>query len=138
MAVDRMQFAFPEQSVDYVKLAAPDHLALRRDAFRGAQVVINATPAGMAGYERVVLIEDPSWIGEQQTFFDFIYHPRRTAFLDAARRAGATTLGGIALLVAQAAESFRIWTDHGFDVKEMAEAVEEFSRAEPPDGRRVN
>jgi shikimate dehydrogenase len=138
MAVDRLRFAFPEQGVDYVKLAALDHLVRRRDAFRGAQVVINATPVGMAGQERVELIEDPSWIGEHQTFFDFVYHPRRTPFLDTARRAGATTLGGIALLVAQAAETFRIWTDQSFDVKEMAEAVEEFSRAEPPDSRKVN
>jgi shikimate dehydrogenase len=138
MAVDRLRFAFPEQSIGYAKLSAPDHLARRRDAFRGADIVINATPAGMAGHERIELVEDPSWIGEHQVFFDFVYHPRRTAFLETARRCGATTLGGIALLVAQAAESFRIWTDQGFDVKEMAEAVEEFSRTEPPEGRKVN
>jgi shikimate 5-dehydrogenase len=42
------------------------------------------------------------------------------------------------LLVSQAAESLRIWTDHGFDVKEMAEAVEEFSKTERSPGRRVN
>jgi shikimate 5-dehydrogenase len=59
-------------------------------------------------------------------------------FLDMARRGGATTLGGIALLVAQAAESFRIWTDQSFDVREMAEAVENFSRSEPPGGRKVH
>ena len=138
MAVDRMRFAFPEQDVDYVRLGTVEDLGRRKDAFRGALVVINATPVGMAGLEPAALIEDASWIGGEQTFFDFIYHPRRTAFLETARRAGATTLGGIALLVAQASESFRIWTDQGFDVKEMAEAVEEFSRAEPPNGRKVN
>ncbi|HET6463891.1 MAG TPA: hypothetical protein VFH33_08840, partial [Candidatus Krumholzibacteria bacterium] len=70
--------------------------------------------------------------------FDFVYHPRQTLFLDTARRAGATTLGGLALLVSQAEESFRIWTDQTFDVKEMTEAVEEFSQSNPRDGRRVH
>jgi shikimate dehydrogenase len=86
----------------------------------------------------VELIEDPSWIIPGQVFFDFVYHPRRTPFLDIARRAGATPLGGIALLVSQASESFRIWTDQTFDVKEMAEAVEEFSQAGPRAGRKVH
>jgi hypothetical protein len=31
-----------------------------------------------------------------------------------------------------------VWTDQGFDVKEMVEAVEEFSRADPPTGRGMN
>lgn len=138
MAVDRLRFAFPAQDIDFVRMGAADELNRRRDAFRSADIVINATPVGMAGQAPAVLIEDSAWISRGQTFFDFIYHPRRTAFLDTARRAGATTLGGIALLVSQAAESFHIWTDQGFDVKEMAEAVEDFSRAEPPDGRKVN
>ena len=74
----------------------------------------------------------------EQLFFDFVYHPKQTAFLEAARRAGAQTLGGIALLVSQASESFRLWTDQGFDVKEMAEAVEEFTKIEHSPGRRAN
>jgi shikimate dehydrogenase len=138
MAVERLQFAFPEQAVDFVRVEALDHLVARRDAFRGAQIVINATPIGMADHEPGVLIEDESWIGRGQLFFDFVYHPRRTAFLDAARRAGATTLGGMALLVSQAEESFRIWTDQGFDVKDMAEAVEAFSQAGPRNGGKVH
>ena len=67
-----------------------------------------------------------------------MYHPQRTLFLEAAQRAGATTLGGLALLVSQAAESFRIWTDQSFDVKEMAEAVQEFSQSGPRAGGRVH
>ncbi len=138
MMLERFEFAFPEQDVDFVKLSGPDELVPRRDAFRDADIVINATPVGMAGVKPADLIEDPSWIRDTQTFFDFVYYPKQTAFLDAARRAGAKTLGGIALLVSQASESFRLWTDQGFDVKEMAEAVEEFSRSEPPTGRGVN
>jgi shikimate dehydrogenase len=138
MIAERFRYAFPEQEVQFVKLGAADDLSRRRDAFRSAAIVVNATPVGMAGRGAEELIEDGSWVRSEQTFFDFVYHPRRTAFLEAARRGGARTLGGIALLVAQAAESFRIWTDQGFDIKEMAEAVEEFSKADAPDGGRVN
>ncbi len=138
MIAERFRYAFPEQEVEFVKLASPDDLARRRDAFQGATIVVNATPVGMAGRGVEELIEDGSWVRAEQTFFDFVYHPRRTAFLETARRGGARTLGGIALLVAQAAESFRIWTDQGFDIKEMAEAVEEFSKTDSPDGGRVN
>lgn len=138
MALERFQYAFPEQTVDVVKISGPEDFVPRRDAFRDADIVINATPVGMDGQKPADLIEDPSWIRSDQTFFDFVYHPRQTMFLEVARRAGAKTLGGIALLVSQAAESFHLWTDQGFDVKEMAEAVEEFSKADPPTGRSVN
>lgn len=138
LVLERFQYAFPEQEVDVVKIAGVDDIIPRRDAFRGADIVINATPVGMADLARDELIEDASWIRPEQTYFDFVYHPRQTLFLETARRAGAKTLGGIALLVAQASESFRIWTDHGFDVKEMVEALEDFSRAEPPTGRGMH
>lgn len=138
MVVEKFQFAFPEQPVTVLALADASSEHARRELFRHSNIVINATPVGMAGQPAGTLIEDTSWIHPEQVFFDFIYHPKQTAFLETARRASAQTLGGLALLVAQAAESFRIWTDHGFDIKEMAEAVDEFSRTEPRPGRRVN
>ncbi len=137
MVIERFQYAFPEQSIAVVALGDAS-LGARRDAFAEASIVINATPVGMAGQPAGPLIEDASWIRPEQVFFDFIYHPKQTAFLETARREGAKTLGGLALLVSQAVESFRIWTDQGFDVSEMAEAVEEFSKIESSPGRRVN
>lgn len=138
MILERFHYAFPEQDVDVVHASGIEDIMPRRDAFRGADVVINATPVGMEGFPAGTVIEDAMWIRPEQVFFDFVYHPRQTAFLETARNAGAQTLGGIALLVAQASESFRIWTDHGFDIKEMAEAVAEYSRVEPPTGRGMH
>jgi shikimate dehydrogenase len=138
MAIERLEYAFPEQEVDFVVLGTQDDLAPRKQAFRSARIVINATPVGMIDHPPAELIEDASWITPAQMFFDFVYHPRRTPFLDTARHAGASTLGGLALLVSQAAESFRIWTDQAFDIKEMAEAVEEFSQPESRNGGRVH
>ena len=70
------------------------------------------------------LIEDPDWIRREQHFFDFVYHPGRTAFLETASGRGAKLIGGVALLVYQAAESYRQWTGGGFDEPAMLEALE--------------
>ena len=42
--------------------------------------------------------------------YDLIYTPEETALLRDARQAGCRTLGGLAMLVDQAAEQFRLWT----------------------------
>lgn len=138
MIVDRFHYAFPEQSIDFVVLGEGGNRERRRRAFRDAGVVINATPVGMAGVDNGLLIEDTAWIHRAQCLFDFVYHPQRTPFLQAARSAGAKTLGGTALLVSQALESFRLWTDETFDVREMASAVESFAQRGAKRQREVN
>jgi shikimate 5-dehydrogenase len=42
--------------------------------------------------------------------YDLVYNPTETRFLREAREAGCETLGGLAMLVAQAAEQFKLWT----------------------------
>ena len=103
-----------------------------------ADVVINATPVGMQGVEEGCVLDHPEWLHADQCVFDFVYHPAHTPFLEAGRRAGARTLGGVALLVSQALESFRLWTDEAFDPKDMAEAIEAFAIAERTDAEGVN
>jgi len=138
MVVERYRFAFPEQQVDMVPLLDPGTRSKRREIIRDAGVVINATPVGMAGVSDGCLIEDTAWIRPGQCYFEFVYHPAQTPFLQAARAAGAKTLGGISLLVSQAAETFRLWTDHSFDVDDMAQAAEVFSRVGAKPARGVN
>jgi len=136
MVVERYRYAFPEQEIDFAILGETSARNWRRDAVRSAGIVINATPVGMI--EPGNLLEDSDWIQPHQCFFDFVYQPSRTEFLQAARTKGAKTLGGLALLVSQAVESFRLWTDHTFDVKEMAHAVNLFSQAGPAPTKGVN
>jgi shikimate dehydrogenase len=100
-----------------------------RVSFEIADVVINATPVGMRDGGKT-LIADESWIRPDQCFFDFVYHPRRTAFLDAAERRGAKTIDGLALLVSQASVSFHLWTGEEFDVGDMAAALDTFESGE--------
>ena len=41
--------------------------------------------------------------------YDLVYRPARTPFLKAAENSGAQTLGGMAMLAAQAAATWKIW-----------------------------
>jgi shikimate dehydrogenase len=45
-----------------------------------------------------------------QVAFDLVYVPEDTPFLSAAAAAGARPVGGLAMLVHQGAEAFRLWT----------------------------
>ncbi|HZF41752.1 MAG TPA: shikimate dehydrogenase, partial [Blastocatellia bacterium] len=81
------------------------------ESFSGeADVVINCAPVGMSGHsEGRSLIKAESLEGVKLVY-DLIYTPEETALLGEAKRAGCRTLGGMAMLVGQAAEQFRLWT----------------------------
>jgi shikimate dehydrogenase len=138
MTMERFHFAFPEQEIALVPQNTRGDAARRRRLLRAADVVINATPVGMAGVAEGRILEHADWIRPEQIYFDFVYHPRHTPFLQAARGRRARTLDGLALLVTQAAQSFHVWTDHTFDVGEMAAAVEAFANGAPPREQGVN
>ena len=79
-------------------------------SFAGYDLVINATPLGTAGQ-----FEDETPATTQQLrgarlAYDLVYNPIETRFLRAAHAAGCETLGGLAMLAAQAAEQFRLWS----------------------------
>lgn len=64
-------------------------------------IVVNATPLGRDPDGPLPPVPYASWC-DGATVIDLNYDPRETAFLEIARRAGADTLGGIAVLVHQA------------------------------------
>ena len=88
-------------------------------------LVVNATPAGMAGTaaEGAAPAVDPTGLGPGQLVVDLIYHPLRTAWLEAAAERGATTVGGLGMLVHQAAAQLARWTGAEPPVAAMWEAA---------------
>jgi shikimate dehydrogenase len=93
-----------------------------------ASIVVNATSLGMADPS------DPSRLGAvpidvaqldpHALVADIVYHPRRTALLEAAENRGLDTLGGLGMLVHQAAAAVEIWTGQEAPVAEMAAGAE--------------
>jgi shikimate 5-dehydrogenase len=94
------------------------------ESFKGeADVVINCAPVGMSGHsEGQSLIKSESLEGVKLVY-DLIYTPEETALLGDAKRAGCRTLGGLAMLVGQAAEQFRLWTGLEAPIDVMWEAA---------------
>ena len=85
----------------------------------GFDVVVNATPVGMAGEQ--VLPEASFRPG--QAVIDLIYDPPATPLVEAARAAGAAGWGGLGMLVHQAAASLRIWSGQDPPVEAMSMAA---------------
>ncbi len=69
-------------------------------------LIVNATPVGTLGRGIPV---DPASLREGCYVFDLVYNPPRTPLLMEAARRGCRTLGGLPMLVRQAAEAERIW-----------------------------
>jgi shikimate dehydrogenase len=93
---------------------APFDPALGRDF----DVVLNATPMGMAG--ETLPIATP---GRGQWGVDLIYHPAETPFLAAAAANGAWVVGGLGMLVHQAVLGFEAMTGHPAPLAEMRAAA---------------
>jgi shikimate dehydrogenase len=78
--------------------------------FAGVDVVINATPLGTAGEFENQTPATAQELSGARLAYDLVYNPTETRFLAEAREAGCETLGGLPMLVAQAAEQYRLWT----------------------------
>lgn len=91
-----------------------------------ADIVIDATPVGMAGtlQTKELPLIDPALLHEGQLAIDLVYEPRETPWLDAARRNGASIMGGLGMLVHQAARQITIWTGEAAPVSAMWRAAE--------------
>ena len=84
-----------------------------------ADLIVNATPLGMAG-ERVL---PDAEFSAGQCVVDLIYAPPSTPLVEAARAAGAQAWGGLGMLVRQAAASFTIWTGQAAPLEAMSAAA---------------
>ncbi len=94
------------------------------DGFDGqADLVVNCTPIGMAGHSEGQSPLRPEQLRGVKIVYDLIYNPDDTVLLRDARAAGCRTLAGLAMLVGQAAEQFRLWTGIDPPVDVMWRAV---------------
>ncbi len=112
-----------------------DRDALHVSTFNGAaltvrtsRLVVNATPLGMAPDRR----GQTPWpnatdFGPEHVVYDLVYTPEATRLLRDADAQGAATIGGLDMLVEQAAAAYQQWTDRAMP----REAVYQALRARP-------
>ena len=89
-------------------------IVLAQDAIQQAaaacDLLVNATPLGMAGSPAFARLDFLQAMPPHAVVYDLVYHPRRTALLEAAARQGLRTVGGIDLLIRQAVRAFTFFT----------------------------
>ncbi len=94
---------------------------IQNESYDDFDIVVNATPLGtIGGLEN----ETPA-VAEQiknvRLVYDLVYNPFETRFLREAKSVGVPTVGGLAMLVAQGAAQFEIWTGKDAPLKEMSQ-----------------
>jgi shikimate dehydrogenase len=77
-------------------------------------LIVNATSVGLHHTTDTLLPERCFHPG--QVVYDIVYRPLYTPLLRAAKRAGATVVPGLDMLIGQGAEAFRLWTGLTFPV----------------------
>ena len=98
--------------------------ALERANFGGFDVVVNATPLGTRGEKENETPATASQLRGARVAYDLVYNPHETRFLREAHDAGCATVGGLSMLVAQAAVQFKLWTGADAPLEVMRAAAE--------------
>jgi shikimate dehydrogenase len=97
------------------------------EAVGSADLVVNATPFGMAGASpegAAPWLVAPQLLHEGQVAADLVYAPRPTRWLVEAAAAGARSVDGLGMLVHQAAAQLVLWTGEPAPVEAMWEAAQ--------------
>jgi len=92
-------------------------------AVHSADLIVNATPTGMAPGDGLPLDLDPELIDSSQFVADLIYAPARTPLLELARERGAAQCNGLGMLIHQAALQVELWTGQPAPLEAMSAAA---------------
>ena len=101
-----------------------EFIALDDLAWVTADVFINTTSVGMEPNTEGIIIPPPL-LPKFTAVMDIVYAPLETRLLREAKAAGCRTVDGLAMLLYQGAEQFRIWTGVPAPVQVMRAALEE-------------
>lgn len=87
-------------------------------------LLVNATPVGMYPNADNTAVNE-SIIEKSKVVFDAVYNPLETKLVKTAKKMGKTAIGGMSMLVWQAAESHRIWDGSVYDKKDIEKLCED-------------
>jgi 3-dehydroquinate dehydratase/shikimate dehydrogenase len=113
--LDKAQLVSRELSVDSYPVSA--------EPFAGFDLVVNATPLGTRGVREQDTVAVAKQLRGVRLAYDLVYNPLETRFMREASSAGCETLGGIEMLLAQAAEQFKLWIGYEPDFEVMRAAA---------------
>ena len=94
------------------------------ETLQNSRLIINATSIGMFPEMDDTITDLKESFSSSQIVFDLIYNPPKTKFLKLAESQGATTLGGLKMMVSQAAKSFELWTGVKMPINKISKSLE--------------
>jgi shikimate 5-dehydrogenase len=92
---------------------------LERNRWTGFDVLINATPLGTLGDLKDSTVATADQLQDAGLVYDLVYNPLETRLMREARVAGCEAIGGLPMLVLQAAEQFKLWTNQAAPLEVM-------------------
>lgn len=111
-----LQSRHPGAEVRSIGMADAAHAAHQ------SRLVVNSTSIGMHKGDDSPL--PGGCLGPEHVVYDIVYRPLVTPLLREARAAGATTIGGLDMLIGQGAAAFTIWTGLSFPLDTVRPAME--------------
>ncbi len=96
------------------------------ETLSNSRLIINATTMGMFPDVDDTITDLEESFNEEQIVFDLIYNPTKTNFLEMAEMQGAKVVGGLKMLISQAAKSFELWTGVEMPMDKITQKLEEY------------
>jgi shikimate dehydrogenase len=99
---------------------------LTRQDFEGmhsADLIVNTTPLGMFPHLDGCPWPEDVPLSSHPVYYDLVYNPRQTRLLNLANSCGAVCIGGITMLIEQAAIAFQRWTGQPAPKQAMFDSV---------------
>ena len=93
------------------------------ESYKDFDILVNTTPLGTKGDLENKTIVTANQIESVKLIYDLVYNPFQTRLMAEADQVHVPKIGGMAMLVAQGAQQFRIWTGKDAPIKEMGTAV---------------
>jgi 3-dehydroquinate dehydratase / shikimate dehydrogenase len=111
----------PETAAKLAKQAGAKTIKKDAVAKTPFDVIINATPIGMAGQKAAQMLEAKDL--NAKLVFDLVYNPVETPLLRLARQQSIPIITGVEMFVHQGARQFEIWTGKPAPEEEMLRVV---------------
>lgn len=91
-----------------------------------SRLIVNSTTMGMFPDIDDTITDIEASFNENQIVFDLVYNPTKSKLLRTAEMEGAKIVGGLKMLIAQAAKSFELWTSVEMPTSEIAHKLEQY------------
>ncbi|MBK9099002.1 MAG: shikimate dehydrogenase [bacterium] len=104
------------------ELFPPDNV----ETLKNSSLIFNATTLGMYPDVEDTITDIDDSFNDEHIVFDLIYNPTKTKFLKTAEIQGANVVGGLKMLISQAAKSFELWTGVEMPVEIIFDSLQEY------------